>query len=58
MRMDAQTPKIKYNKENNHTKDSSFEFNLNQSIDCEVYSQGKILMMDNCFPSKFSPKGS
>jgi len=56
--MDAQTPKIKYNKENNHTKDSSFEFNLNQSIDCEVYSQGKILMMDNCFPSKFSPKGS
>jgi len=36
--MDLQTPKIKDNKENDHTKDASFGFKLSQSIDYEVYA--------------------
>jgi len=53
-----QTPKIKYNKENNYTKDASFGFNLNQSIDCEVYAQDKILTTENYFPQNSFSKGS
>ena len=40
---------IKDNMKNNHTKDASFGFNLNSLIDCEVYAQGKMLMIDNYF---------
>ena len=58
MRMDPQTLKIKDNKENRHTNDASFRFNLNQSIDCEVYAQSKILMKNNYFPPNSSAKGS
>jgi len=37
MSVDTQTLKVKENKENNHYIDASFGFNLNDSIDYEVY---------------------
>ena len=51
-------PRLKITRKIITPKDASFGFNLNQSMDCDVYAQVKILMIDNYFPPNSSPKGS
>ena len=51
-----QAPKIKITRKIFTPNNASFGFNLNKSINCEVYAQGNKIMIDSYFPPNSSHK--